>query len=137
MAWFRAGCLANELRVRGVTGWVQRRLLRVHGLELRPGAQVDGGLYIAHPVGCVLEAESIGRNVTVISQVTFGTREDALWPIIGDDAFFGVGCRILGGITIGDGARIGANAVVIGDVPAGATAVGIPARVLGAPVDPR
>lgn len=128
MAWFRFGCLANELGIRGVTGWVQRRLLRLYGLELRPGADVGGGLYVAHPVGCVLEAEHIGENVTVISLVTFGTREDARWPRIDDGAFLGVGCRVLGGITLGAGARVGANAVVIHDVEPGQTVVGIPAR---------
>lgn len=112
-----------------MSGYVQRRLLRVHGLELAPSTPVGGGLYIAHPVGCVLHAASIGDDVTVIGQVTLGTRGDGRWPVIGDGVFVGVGARILGGITVGSGAVIGANAVVIADVPAGATAVGIPASV--------
>ncbi len=130
MAWFR---LANALRsvgVRGTSSWTQRRLLRLYGLELSIGLQIGGGLYIAHPVGCVLHATSIGSNVTVISAVTFGTLEAGVWPTIGDDTFFGAGARVLGAITIGSGAKVGANAVVLHDVPARATAVGVPARVL-------
>ena len=127
MAWFRLGTAAFESGVRGLPSWTQRRLLRLYGLELRVGADVGGGLYIAHPVGCVLAADSIGNNVTVISQVTFGTRDDGRWPTIGDRAFFGAGARVLGGITIGADARVGANAVVLKDVPPGSTAVGVPA----------
>ena len=133
MVWFRLGNLAHAVGVRGVPSWVQRRLMRIYGLELEPAAQIGGGLYIAHPVGCVLSARKIGSNVTVISNVTFGTRDDAMWPTIGDGAFIGVGARILGGVDIGARGRVGANAVVIHDVPAGATAVGIPARIVASP----
>lgn len=129
MGWLRLAAALRRIGIPGVSGWAQRRLLRVYGLELAPSQDIGGGLYIAHPVGCVLMAEHIGSNVTVISNVTFGTRDDARWPVIGDDVFVGVGARILGGITIGEGCRIGANAVVLGDVPAGCTAVGIPATV--------
>ena len=92
------------------------------------GADVGGGLYVAHPVGCVLVAESIGENVTVIAQVTFGMREVPEWPTIGDRAFIGAGARILGGIKIGHDAKVGSNAVVLSDVAPRTTVVGIPAR---------
>lgn len=131
MAWFRLAQLSRELGIRGMPGYVQRMLIRRFGLEIAPSTPVDGGLYIAHPVGCVLHAEAIGANVTVVGQVTFGTRNDARWPVIGDGAFIGVGARVLGGLEVGAGARIGANAVVIDDVPDGATVAGIPARIVG------
>ncbi len=130
MAWFRFAQWCRACGIRGVGGYVQRRLLRLYSLELAPSTPVGGGLYIAHPVGCVLHAASIGENVTVIGQVTFGTLEDGVWPVIDDRAFLGVGARVLGGITVGADAKVGANAVVLGDVPPGATAVGVPARVL-------
>jgi serine O-acetyltransferase len=126
--WMRIGTAASEWGIRGFPSWVQRRLLRLYGIELKVGAVVGGGLYVAHPVGCVLAAESIGNDVTVISQVTFGTRDDGSWPRIGDRTFFGAGCRVLGGVAVGTGARIGANAVVLTDVAPGETAVGVPAR---------
>jgi serine O-acetyltransferase len=128
MAWFRLGSALRDLGVRGVPSWVQRRLLRLYGLELSVGADVGGGLYIAHPVGCVLAGRSIGANVTVISQVTFGTRDDDEWPTIGDETFFGAGARVLGGVHVGHGARVGANAVVLRDVEPGVTVAGVPAR---------
>jgi serine O-acetyltransferase len=126
--WLRVGWLAKQLGVRGVPRYVQRRLFNTYGLEIAPSSVVGGGLYIAHPIGSVLHARRIGDNVTVISQVTFGTRNDARWPAIGDGVFLGAGARVLGGIRVGAGARVGANAVVVHDVADGETVVGIPAR---------
>lgn len=131
MAWFRLATAMNAAGVRGVPSWIQRRLLLRYGLELTPGTDVGGGLYIAHPVGCVLVAERIGENVTVVGQATFGTRTDDRWPVVDDGAFIGVGARILGGITVGAGAQVAANAVVLADVAPGTTVVGIPAREAG------
>jgi serine O-acetyltransferase len=129
MAWYRLASLAKVLGIPAVPGILQRRLLRVYGLELVPGHEVGGGLYIAHPAGCTLVAERLGTNVTVIAGVTIGFRVGRRWPRIGDGVFLGAGARVLGDIDIGADAKIGANSVVIDDVPAGATAVGIPAKV--------
>lgn len=91
---------------------------------------IGPGLFVSHGQGTVLSAERIGANLQVHQGVTVGWdyRGDRL-PVIGDDVFIGAGAKILGPVTVGDGARIGANAVVVCDVPPGATAVGIPARV--------
>jgi serine O-acetyltransferase len=132
LAWFRFAQFCRKRGVRGVSSYVQRRLLRVYGLELAPKVPVGGGLYIAHPVACVLHARSIGANVTVIGKATFGTRNDAEWPTIGDEVFVGVGACVLGGITVGRRARIGANAVVLADVDADTTVVGAPAQPVSA-----
>jgi len=130
MAWFRLATLAHRRGVPALPSHLQRRILRLYGLELVPGADVGGGLYIAHPVGCTLVAESIGTNVSIMGAITFGRRDEPRWPVIGNGAFIGAGARILGAVTIGDGAIVGANAVVLADVPAGAVAVGVPARIL-------
>jgi serine O-acetyltransferase len=72
----------------------------------------------------------IGDNVGVMHNVTIGTNMSEEVPVIGNDVFIGVGASILGGVTVGNGARIAANSLVISDVPAGAVAMGVPARIL-------
>ena len=131
MAWYRVACFLKNNGVPAAPQLIQRHMIKAYGLEMVPGRDpVGGGLYIAHPVGCTLVARAIGTNVSVIAAVTFGMRNDAAWPSIGDDVFIGAGARVLGDLLVGDGARVGANAVVVHDVPAGATVVGIPARVV-------
>jgi serine O-acetyltransferase len=102
----------------------------VEGLELT-AAIIGPGLFVSHGQGTVLAAARIGANLQVHQGVTIGWdyRGDR-GPIIGDDVFIGAGAKVLGAVTIGDRARIGANAVVVHDVPAGATAVGVPARII-------
>ncbi len=85
-----------------------------------------------HPNGIVIHpAASLGVNCLVFQQVTIGAGGRAGFPRIGGHVDIGTGAKILGGVVVGDHARIGANAVVVDDVPPGATAVGIPARILG------
>lgn len=94
--------------------------------------EIGGGLFIAHGQASCLAAERIGANCHIHHNVTIGwDYRGGRAPIVGNDVFIGTGAVVLGAVTIGDGARIGANAVVLSDVPAGATAVGSPARVLG------
>ena len=130
VAWFRFASWAKYKGIPGIPGAVQRRILRFYGLELSSGADIGGGLYIAHPVGTTIAIEKMGVNVSIIANVTVGMRGERRWPRIGDGAFIGAGARVLGNIDIGTGAVIGANAVVLKDIPAGATAVGIPAKIV-------
>ncbi len=131
MLWYRMGSWFQRRGVPLVPGLVQRLLYRRFGLEISPGLEVGGGLYIAHPIGVVIMAKRIGQNCSIIAGVTIGMRNKHAFPRIGDNVFIGAGARVLGDITVGSGAVIGANAVVIKDVPENATAVGIPARVVG------
>ena len=128
--WFRVGSWCKRRNLPVLPGMIQRYLLRNFGVEIAPRMDVGGGLYIAHPVGTVIYARRIGKNCTIIHNVTIGMRNEYAFPDIGDNVFVGAGARILGGIRIGNNARIGANAVVLDDVPDGATVVGIPARVI-------
>ena len=132
MAWFRFGCWCKQRGIVGVPGFVQRLIYRRYGLDIPIGTDIGGGLYIAHPVGTVVTAKRIGENCSIIAAVTIGMRNEWAFPDIGDRVFVGAGARVLGGITVGDDAMIGANAVVIDDVPAGMTVVGIPARIVRA-----
>ncbi len=128
MAWFRLACWCKAKRIPFVVGTIHRRLFFRFGLEL--GGDIAGGLYIAHPVGTVINARQIGRNCSVIAGVTVGMRNEWVFPVIGDGVFIGAGARVLGDLRVGDNAKIGANAVVLSDIPANATAVGVPARVI-------
>jgi serine O-acetyltransferase len=129
MLWFRFGSWCKRKRIPLLPGGVQRYIYRHFGLEISPGADIGGGLYIAHPIGTVVAVRRMGRNCSIVAAVTLGMRNTLEFPEIGDDVFIGAGARILGPVRVGHGARIGANAVVLHDVPDGATAVGIPARV--------
>lgn len=100
------------------------------GCDIPVTCQLGGGLLIPHPNGIVIHpGAKIGPNCLLFQQVTIGTIHDGI-PVIGAHVDIGAGAKILGPVTIGDNALIGANAVVLKDVPAGATAVGVPAHIL-------
>lgn len=108
----------------------------VFGIESSPQVRIGGGLFLPHTVGTVLGAEKIGVNVTILQGVTLGTAEPdngftvSLRPVIGNNVVLGAGAKVIGCVTIGDYAKVGANAVVLQDVPPHATAVGVPARII-------
>lgn len=102
------------------------------GIEIHPGATIGRGLFIDHGMGVVIgETSIIGDNVLLYHGVTLGgTGKDTgkRHPTIEDNVVIGAGAKVLGPITIGEGAKIGANSVVVKDVPKGATAVGRAAK---------
>ena len=105
----------------------------VTGADIPLNARIAPGLLLIHPNGIVINPSAmIGPNCLIFQQVTIGTGPRPGVPTIGAHVDIGTGAKILGGVQIGDHAKIGANAVVVIDVPPGATAVGVPARVLEA-----
>ncbi len=106
---------------------ISRLNLTLHGLDVPSHTRIGPGMYIPHPVGTVVSAQSIGANVTLVSGVTLGMRGDGVFPVLEDRVYIGAGARILGNVHVGSDANIGANAVVLKDVPPGMTAVGVPA----------
>ncbi|HWE28826.1 MAG TPA: serine acetyltransferase [Polyangia bacterium] len=103
------------------------------GVSLPAHARIGKGLYIGHFGSIVIHPDTMmGERCSISHGVTIGVlggdREGV--PRLGNDVYVGSGAKILGPITVGDGAVIGANAVVLEDVPAGATAVGVPARII-------
>ena len=104
------------------------------GIEIHPGAIIGKGLFIDHGMGVVIgETAVIGDNVIMYHGVTLGgtgKHTGKRHPTIGNNVIIGSGSKVLGPIKVGDGAKIGANAVVLENVPANATAVGIPAKIL-------
>ena len=107
----------------------------VTGIEIHPGARIGRRLFIDHGMGVVIgETTEIGDDVTLYQGVTLGgtsLSRGKRHPTREDGVIVGAGAKVLGAFTVGKGARVGANAVVLAAVPAGATMVGIPARQLG------
>lgn len=105
------------------------------GIEIHPGAMIGRRVFIDHGMGVVIgETAEVGDDCTIYQGVTLGGtslyRGTKRHPTLGKGVVVGAGAKVLGGFVVGDGARIGSNAVVVKPVPAGATTVGNPARIL-------
>ena len=119
---FRLGARVLSHWARGLTG-----------VEIHPGAQVGAGVFIDHGMGVVIgETSVVGDDCTLYHGVTLGGtswRQEKRHPTLGDRVVVGAGAKLLGPISVGAAAKIGANSVVVHDVPAGATVVGVPGRL--------
>ena len=117
-----------------IARWISQRSRHKTGIEIHPGATIGKGLFIDHGMGVVIgETTVIGDNCTIYQNVTLGgTGKDTgkRHPTLGNNVLVGSGAKVLGPFTVGDNARIAAGAVVLSEVPANATAVGVPARVV-------
>lgn len=120
---------------RFLASWISARARRKTGVEIHPGATIGKRLFIDHGMGIVIgETAIIGDDVTLFHGVTLGglggTPGEKRHPTIGNRVLCGAGSTVLGNLNIGDDVKIGANAVVLTDVPANTTAVGTPARLI-------
>ena len=136
---YRYGVLALKLRVAPLR-WFAAKIYGLNsfivlissGIRLNRETKIGKDLHLIHSGNIQIHPRSvIGDRCGIQQDVTLGTNmEKSDLPTIGNDVYIGAGAKILGGVTIGDGARIGANSLVIADVPAGATAIGVPARIM-------
>jgi len=121
-------------RLRWIARFVSHLGRWLTGIEIHPGAQIGRRFFIDHGMGVVIgETAEIGNDCTLYHGVTLGGTswsKGKRHPTLGNGVVLGAGAKILGPITIGDRARVGSNAVVVKDVPPGATAIGIPARII-------
>jgi len=123
--------------------WLGRMLSQIGrwftGIEIHPGASIGRRFFIDHGMGVVIgETAQIGDDCTLYHGVTLGGTswsKGKRHPTLERGVVIGAGAKVLGPIVIGEGAKIGSNAVVVKDVPAGATAMGIPARILHTETD--
>jgi serine O-acetyltransferase len=114
-----------------VAKWRFRMWSVICGADIGLGANIGGGLLLPHPNGVVIHGSAvIGNNCRIMQQVTIGQLAADDVPKIGNGVYIGAGAKVLGPIVVGDHAAIGANSVVLIDVPRAATAVGVPARLL-------
>lgn len=115
--------------------------LVLFGLEVAPRCEIGPGIFFPHPAGTVIGAWRIGSHVTIFQGVTLGAKEldmsfdERLRPDIGNNVMLGAGCKVLGGIHVGDNVTVGANSVVVNSVEDGTTVAGIPARKLESKVE--
>jgi len=104
------------------------------GIEIHPGAKIGEGFFIDHGMGVVIgETAEIGDNVTMYQGVTLGGtshQRAKRHPTLGNNVVVGVGAQVIGAITIGENSKVGAGSVVVTSVPANATVVGVPGRVI-------
>jgi serine O-acetyltransferase len=120
--------LAGMLLRRMIWLWATRKF----GSDIDPGADIGPGIYLPHPYGIVIGGDcKVGTNVCILQHVTLGRNGSVpSGPVIGDGSTLNAGAVIVGPITVGSRCRIGANAVVLCDVPDDHVAVGVPARIL-------
>jgi len=128
-------------RLRWLARWLSQLGRWLTGIEIHPGARIGKRLFIDHGMGVVIgETAEIGDDCTLYHSVTLGGtawHKQKRHPTLGNNVVVGAGAKILGPITVGDGARVGSNSVVVKSVPADATIVGVPGRVVTAVSDSR
>ncbi len=104
------------------------------GIEIHPGAQIEKHLFMDHGMGIVIgETSIIGENVTIYHGVTLGgvsLEKGKRHPTIGNNVIIGAGAKVLGNITIGADSKIGANSVILKDIPQDSVAVGVPGKII-------
>jgi serine O-acetyltransferase len=135
LGWYRIAHLLYQIKLILLAKLLMNLAKVLTGIEIHPAARIGKGLFIDHGMGVVIgETTTIGNDVTIFQGVTLGGRGNETakkrHPTICDGAMIASGAKVLGPITIGKEAKVGANAVVLKDVPAYATAVGIPARIV-------
>lgn len=115
--------------------WISQRARKKTGIEIHPGAKIGKNLFIDHGMAVVIgETAEIGDNCHMYHNITLGgtgnEKEKKRHPTVGSNVIIGTGATVLGPVTIGDGSKIGAGALVLTDIPANSTAVGAPAKVV-------
>ncbi len=125
-------CFRHNLKF--LARFISQRCRHKTGIEIHPGATIGKGLFIDHGMGVVIgETTIIGDNCTIYQNVTLGgtgKEHGKRHPTLGNNVLVGSGAKVLGPFTVGDNARIAAGAVVLNEVPANSTAVGVPAKIV-------
>ena len=134
LLWYRAAHFLYKLNLKFMARLLSQLGRWFTGIEIHPGAIIGRGLMIDHGMGVVIgETTIIGNDCTIYQGVTLGgtgKETGKRHPTLGNNVMVGSGAKILGPFKVGDNAKIAAGAVVLSEVPAGCTAVGIPARVV-------
>ncbi|MFC1650918.1 serine O-acetyltransferase [Candidatus Latescibacterota bacterium] len=129
---YRIAHLVHRLHIPIIPHFIMLAGRILTGVEIHPAAKIEGGFFIDHGFGVVIgETSEIGKNVTIFQGVSLGgtgKETGKRHPTIGDNVVIGAGAKVLGSINVGNDVYIGANAVVLHDVPDDCTVVGVPGR---------
>lgn len=132
-----SACVDKGIWGKAASIFFWRLNILLNSCEIHPEAKIGAGFSLAHPVGVVIGPVNMGRNVEIFQNVSLGRRDrdDAFSgpgsrALVGDNVIIYSGAVVVGGVRIGSGASIGANAVVLCDVPENGLAVGVPARIV-------
>ncbi len=136
LLWHRVSHFLWRIHLKWLARMLSQLIRLLTGIEIHPGAQIGRRFFIDHGMGVVIgETAVIGDDVTLYHGVTLGGtswNKGKRHPTLGNDVVVGAGAKVLGPITLADGARVGSNAVVVKDVPENATVIGIPGHIVTA-----
>lgn len=134
LSWHRAAAFFYKIKLRLLARIISQMAKFFTGIEIHPAAKIAPGVFIDHGAGVVIgETAEVGEGTVIYQGCTLGgtgKQTGKRHPTIGKNCVISAGAKVLGGITVGDCAKVGAGAVVLKDVPPHATVVGVPARVV-------
>ena len=134
LSWHRAAYFLHKIKLKLLARIVSQISRFFTGIEIHPAAKIEGGVFIDHGAGVVIgETAEVHRGVVIYQGVTLGgtgKEKGKRHPTIMEDVVLSAGAKVLGSFTVGRGAKIGAGAVVLKEVPPYATVVGVPGRIV-------
>lgn len=134
LMWYRLARFFHRIKLKLIARMISQFARFLTGIEIHPAAKIDGGIFIDHGSGVVIgETAEVHKGTVIYQGVTLGgtgKERGKRHPTIMENVTLSAGAKVLGGFTVGKGAKIGAGAVVLKEVPPYATVVGIPARIV-------
>ena len=134
LSWHRVAYFFHKIKLKLIARMISQMARFFTGIEIHPAAKIEGGVFIDHGSGVVIgETAEVHKGTVIYQGVTLGgtgKERGKRHPTIMEDVILSAGAKVLGGFTVGKGAKIGAGAVVLKEVPPYATVVGIPGRIV-------
>lgn len=134
LSWHRVSHFFHKIKLKLLARCISQLGRFFTGVEIHPAAKIEGGVFIDHGMGVVIgETAEVKKGTVIYQGVTLGgtgKEKGKRHPTVEEDVVISAGAKVLGGFTVGKGAKIGAGAVVLKEVPPYATVVGIPARIV-------
>lgn len=134
LSWYRIAHFFHKIKLKLLARMISQFARFLTGIEIHPAAKIEGGVFIDHGAGVVIgETAEVHKGTVIYQGVTLGgtgKERGKRHPTIMENVTISAGAKVLGGFTVGEGAKIGAGAVVLREVPAYATVVGVPGRIV-------